>query len=159
MAVLPFDPVKQAFLLVEQFRIGLVARGVHPWNLEIVAGFMDVDGENELATAKRELLEETGCECTNIHPLISYYPGPGGSGSKIHVFVAEIDVEKAVRHTGLKEEGEDIRVHRVSVNDLQQKLAAGEIDNATSIIAFQQFFLNNWLENCLLYTSPSPRDS
>ncbi|PIE40542.1 MAG: ADP-ribose pyrophosphatase [Gammaproteobacteria bacterium] len=154
VAVIPYDPVRQEVLLIEQFRIGMVVRGVHPWNLEIVAGFMDVAGEDEATTAKRELNEETGCQATALHPLIAYYPSPGGSASRVHIFIAEVDASQALPHTGIKAEGEDIRVHRLSLAELREKVANNDIDNATAIIAFQQFFIGGWPEKLTAAQAP-----
>lgn len=144
VGVLPYDPIRQEFLMVEQFRIGMVVREEHPWTLEIVAGFMDIPGETPLETAKRELLEETGCTAISIHPLIEYYPSPGSSGSKNHVFIAEVNAETAEQHTGITAEGEDIRVHRIPLATIKQQTKNGELGTSTAIIAFQQFFINDW---------------
>lgn len=146
VAVIPYDPERQEVILVEQFRIGMLVRGEHPWNLEIVAGFMDVPGEDEITTAKRELAEETGCQAKALYPLISYYPSPGGSGSRVHIFIAEVDASEALQHTGIKAEGEDICVHRIPLAALREKVTNNDIDNATAIIAFQQFFHGGWVE-------------
>lgn len=146
VAVLPYDPIREVVILVEQFRIGMMVRGNHPWNLEIVAGFMDVDGEDERTTAQRELLEETGCTALALHPLIDYYPSPGGSASQVHVFLAEVDSSQALEFTGLEAEGEDIRVNRMPLAELRQQFEQNHINNGTAIIAFQQFFLHNWAE-------------
>ncbi len=146
VSVLPYDPVKKVFLLIEQFRIGMHVRGVTPWNQEIVAGFMDIEGESPEETAKRELIEETGCSAIQLHPLIEYYPSPGGSGAKNYVFIATVDSSKAQKHTGLIEEGEDIRVEAVPLDTVEKLLKNGNIDNATAIIALQKFFLENWQE-------------
>lgn len=146
VAVLPYDPVAEVFLMVEQFRIGMMVRGEHAWTHEIVAGFMDVVGETQLQTAERELFEETGCRAKSLHPMISYYPGPGGSAAKIHVFVAVVDSAEAVDHTGIAEEGEDIRVQKIPLATAKENLLNGTLDNATSLIAFQQFFMHHWLD-------------
>lgn len=143
VGVLPYDPVRQIFLMVEQFRIGMAVRQEHPWTLEIVAGFMDIIGETPEQTARRELTEETGCTATALYPLIDYYPSPGGSATKNYVFVAEVDSSTALEHTGLIEEGEDIRVHKIPLQTMVEKLQKGEINNATAIIALQQFFSQN----------------
>lgn len=146
VAVLPYDPVKQVFLMVEQFRIGMSVRGEHPWTMEIVAGFMDVEHEDSLTTAKRELFEETGCHAIDIHPMLNYYPGPGGSAAKIHLFIATIDSEQALHHTGITDEGENICVHKIPLTTIQKNMQDNTINNATSIIAFQQFFLGGWFK-------------
>ncbi|MPV86836.1 NUDIX domain-containing protein [Ostreibacterium oceani] len=144
VAVLPYDPVRGEFLLVEQFRIGMLVRGEHPWTLEIVAGFMDVQGEDEVRTAQRELFEETGCEAQAVYPMTEYYSGPGGSAAKIKVYLATIDATTRREFTGIIEEGEDIRVHTVSVKEMYDAVSEGRLNNATSLIAFQQFFMHDW---------------
>lgn len=144
VAVLPYDPVREEFIMVEQFRIGMVVRNQHPWTTEIVAGFMDVPGESPIQTAERELTEETGCHAKALHHLLSFHPSPGGSASRNHLFIAVVDSSEVTEITGLTEEGEDIFVHRVPLAEIKQRLTDGEIDSATSLIAFQQFFLNDW---------------
>ncbi len=147
VGVLPYDPIHREFLMIEQFRIGLVIRGeTLPWTREIVAGFMDVPGEDAEATARRELKEETGCDARAIYPLISYLTAPGGSAAKTHLFIAVIDATQASKHTGIAEEGEDIRTHRVALTEMRQKTQGGEIGNSTATIAFQQFFLGDWAD-------------
>ncbi|MBS9778152.1 MAG: NUDIX domain-containing protein [Gammaproteobacteria bacterium] len=145
VSVLPYDPIRKVFLMVEQFRIGMAARKEHPWTVEIVAGFMDIEGESPEQTAKRELEEETGCQAITISPLIEYYPGPGGSAAKNHVFVATIDSTTAHTYTGISEEAEDIRVHQIPLEDMQQRLNNNEIHTSTAIIALQEFFAKDWL--------------
>ncbi len=146
VSVLPYDPVRQKFLMVEQFRIGMLVREKHPWTLEIVAGFMDIEGEKPEETAKRELLEETGCTAKKLYPLINYYASPGGSASKNYIFLATVDSSQALETTGLSEEGEDIYVHKIPLSIMQEKMKNGEINNATAIIALQQFFMENQAE-------------
>ncbi len=146
VSVLPYDPTKKTFLMIEQFRIGMHVRGVVPWNQEIVAGFMDIEGESPEDTAKRELIEETGCSAIKLYPLIEYYPSPGGSGAKNYVFIATVDSNQAKKHTGIIEEGEDIYVKIIPLDTIKTQLKNREIDNATAIIALQQFFSDNWQE-------------
>lgn len=146
VSVLPYDPNRQLFLMVEQFRIGMAARQQHPWTLEIVAGFMDVIGESAEQTAKRELYEETGCTAIELHPLIDYYPSPGGSATQNHIFIATVDSTQAKKHTGIVAECEDILVHQIPLAEIKEQLRQGQINNATALIAFQQFLLNAWTE-------------
>lgn len=158
VGVLPYDPVRQVFLMVEQFRIGMAARNLHPWTLEIVAGFMDVAGETPEQTARRELQEETGCQTIDIYPLIDYYPSPGGSAAKNHVFIATVDSSTALTHTGIAAEAEDIRVHHIPLADMKQQLRNQTINNSTAIIAVQQFFFDDWAHKLSIGNKPSDID-
>ncbi|PKP83886.1 MAG: tellurium resistance protein, partial [Alphaproteobacteria bacterium HGW-Alphaproteobacteria-2] len=74
--VLPYDPVRDRVLVVEQFRIGAYLRGdPHPWTLEPVAGRRD-SGESPEETARREALEEAGVRIVRLEKIAEYYPSP-----------------------------------------------------------------------------------
>lgn len=64
--------------------------------LELPAGKLDEDGEDPLATAKRELAEEIGKAADHWEPLGSFYTSPGFSDEEVHLFLATglRDVEK-----------------------------------------------------------------
>ena len=42
VGVLPYDPVLQEFVLIEQVRIGALATSSSPWLIEIIAGMIDL---------------------------------------------------------------------------------------------------------------------
>ena len=44
VAVLPYDPLTDAVVLIEQFRIGAYAAGLAPWLTEVVACTMEAGG-------------------------------------------------------------------------------------------------------------------
>ena len=60
VTVLPYDPLRDRVLLIEQFRAGPYARGDdQPWLLEVIAGRID-PGETPEEAARREAVEEAG---------------------------------------------------------------------------------------------------
>ena len=65
-AVLPYDPVKNEIILIQQFRPGTISRNLNNYLIEIVAGMID-PGEKPETAAKRECLEETGCEVKKLY--------------------------------------------------------------------------------------------
>ena len=56
--------------------------------LELPAGKME-KGEDALAGAKRELLEETGFKATRWRKMVRYFASPGFLGEWLQVFIAE----------------------------------------------------------------------
>ena len=61
-AVLPYDPVRDTVVLIEQFRIGKMLSGARePWMIEIVAGIIE-NGETPEDMARREASEEANCD-------------------------------------------------------------------------------------------------
>lgn len=116
--VLPYDPVRDCVLLVEQFRIGPYARGEqNPWAMEPVAGHVDI-GEVPEQAAIRETLEEAGVEITELIPITQAYPSPGDSTEFFHIYLGLCDLDGAGgRTSGLVAEGEDIHSHILSFDD------------------------------------------
>jgi len=56
--------------------------------LELPAGKLDVDGEEPLATAKRELAEEIGKAARNWKPITTFWTSPGLLDEEMHLFLA-----------------------------------------------------------------------
>jgi ADP-ribose pyrophosphatase len=141
VCVLPYDPQRDAVVLVEQFRVGALDKSSNPWLLELVAGLID-PGEQPEDVAHREAEEEAGLQLTALWPITQYYPSPGGSDERVHLYVGRCDSQGVGGVHGLAEEGEDIRVHVWSLEDALQAVKDGRIDNAASIIALQWLALN-----------------
>ena len=140
-AVLPYDPIKQEIILIQQFRPGTISKNVGNYLEEIVAGIID-PGEDPQTAAKRECLEETGCEVKKLIPIQNYFPAPGSSESFYHLYLAEIETFKGKRIMGLKTENEDILVKSYKISEVKNKLLNGKILNGLALIALQWFFLN-----------------
>lgn len=135
-AVLPYDPVRDEVILIEQFRVGAMYGESSPWLLEVVAGIVE-EGESEEEVVRREAQEEAGLTLTSLTRVMSYFPSPGGCGERITLFVGEVDATEAATHAGLDCESEDIRVHRVPREQAMQWLAEEKLDNASTVIALQ----------------------
>ena len=141
VCVLPYDPQRDCVVLIEQFRVGALDKSENPWLLELVAGLIDKD-EHPEEVARREAVEEAGLSLGALWPITAYYPSPGGSDERVHLFVGRCDSSVAAGIHGLAEEGEDIRVHVWPLEDALQAVKDGRIDNAASIIALQWLALN-----------------
>ncbi|TIH09991.1 NUDIX domain-containing protein [Pseudomonas leptonychotis] len=141
VCVLPYDPQRDCVVLIEQFRVGALSKSANPWLLELVAGLIDKDEQPE-EVARREALEEANLPLSSLWPITQYYPSPGGSSERVHLFIGRCDSEGAGGVYGLAEEGEDIRVHVWPLEDALDAVKDGRIDNAASIIALQWLALN-----------------
>lgn len=141
VCVLPYDPQRDCVVLIEQFRVGALDKSLNPWLIELVAGLIDKDEQPE-EVARREAVEEAGLELAELWPLPQYYPSPGGSDERVHLYVGRCDSRGAGGVHGLEEEGEDIRVLVWSLDEALAALDDGRIDNAASIIALQWLALN-----------------
>lgn len=141
VAVLPYDPVRDAVVLIEQFRVGALERAAGPWLVEIVAGVIDGDEAPE-AVARREAVEEAGLRLGRVAPICRFYVSPGGTSESIQLFCGEVDAGAAGGIHGLAEEGEDIRVFVEPFAAALRRLADGSIDSASPVIALQWLALN-----------------
>ena len=141
VAVLPYDPVRKEFVLIEQFRAGAMQTTENPWLIEIIAGIID-DGETMQEVVVREAKEEANIDITCVTEACSYLASPGGTTERLTVFMAKVDATNAGGVYGLEYESEDILVHRVAEQEAKHWLNTGIIDNAATIIALQWFFMN-----------------
>ncbi len=134
--VLPYDPVRDRVLLVEQFRLGPYRRGdPRPWMLEPVAGRVD-PGETPEQAAHRECMEEAGLTLTRLERIGSYYCTPGYSTEYFHNFVGIADLpDDLPRYGGLDSEAEDIRLHVLDFGAAMALLDTGEADNGPLILS------------------------
>lgn len=136
VVVLPYDPVLDEVVLIEQFRIGAMATTDSPWLLECVAGIIDA-GETQKQVCYRETKEEANLEILDLKPITSYLASPGGTTERLYIYLAKVDATKARGIHGLDNENEDIRVHRFSSTEAFQLLESGKLDNAATLIAMQ----------------------
>ncbi len=143
-AVLPYDPIRNEVILIEQFRIGAMDTPDGPWLLEIVAGIIEADEITE-DVVKRESVEEANCNISDLIPLYDYLASPGGMTERIALFCGRTDTTQAGGIHGAADEGEDIKVHVVSLETALQFLVSGKINSASAIIALQWLALNRGL--------------
>ncbi len=141
VGVIPYDPVNDTVVLIEQFRVGALKFKADPWLLEIVAGAVE-EGESPQEVARREAREEAGCEIGQLIRINEFFTTPGGSSEKITLFCGIVDTTNLGGFHGLAEEDEDIRVEVVSFDEAWSLMENGAIDSATPIIALQWLAMN-----------------
>ena len=141
VAVLPYDPVTDQVVLVEQFRVGALLDKPCPWLLEIVAGAVE-PGESPADVALRESLEEAGCDVTKLIKISEFYTSPGASSERITLYCGRIDSRNVGGVGGVTFEHEDIFASVADFDQAMEKVKNGEIDSAISIVALQWLALN-----------------
>jgi ADP-ribose pyrophosphatase len=135
VAVLLYDPEREAVVLVEQFRLPPLLAGYSPWIVETVAGLVDHVGESEAEVARRETAEEAGIEVIGeLIPIQRYVPMPGNSDETIALFCARVDASRAEGVHGLADEHEDIRVVVKPLAELEAMVDAGQIETGHTLI-------------------------
>jgi len=140
-AVLPYDPVRDEIILIEQFRIGAIHSNQGAWLTEIVAGVIEVN-ETAEDVVRREALEESGCPLQQLELICNYYVSPGGTSEQLTLFCGRVDASLAGGIHGCQEEGEDIRVFTVPFTETLNMISDGRINSASPIIAIQWLSIN-----------------
>ncbi len=140
-ALLLYDPQRDEVVMLEQFRIGALDAPGGPWLVEIVAGVIDRD-ESPEEVARREALEEAGCQVQEMEFICEYLVSPGGTSERISLYCGRVDSSKADGIHGLAEESEDIRVSAVPFIQAWHWLEEGIINSASPIIAMQWLRMN-----------------
>lgn len=136
-ALLPYDPIQDKVVLLQQVRVGPLVFGANPWMLEIVAGVADKEGESLEDLARRETFEEAGLACDMIEPIHQYFSSPGCSNEYVSVFCGRVEAPQQSGIFGVSEEGEDIKTIILTFDETMNALQSGFIDNSVSIIALQ----------------------
>ena len=125
--VLPYDPVRDRVLLVEQFRPGAFLRGdPNPWTVEPIAGRID-PGEEPEDAARREAEEEAGVALSELRAISAAYPSPGTTTEHFFVFLGLCSLPDGVAGLGGEvDEAEDIRSHVMEWADFDRALNQGD---------------------------------
>lgn len=128
VAVLALDDDGR-MLLIKQYRHPIRMRD---W--ELPAGLLDVEGEDPLEAAKRELGEEVDLQASEWTPLIELFTSPGGSDELVRVYLARglTAVEHDFERTA---EEADMESRWVAVEDVLAAIRAGRLRNGILLAA------------------------
>lgn len=128
-AVVPFmgDPMGDdpQILLLKQYRYA-----AEEFLYEIPAGRLDL-GEKPIDCARRELMEETGCQTQRMEHLYTFYTTPGFTDEKIHAFMAV----GLTRGESRLETDEFITVETMTLSHALGLIEKGEIKDAKTALS------------------------
>ena len=126
--VLPYDPVNDRILLIEQFRVGPYIKGdENPWVLEPIAGLID-EGETPESAGIREAQEEAHLEIKRLELVARSYPSPGISTEFFHQYIGIVELlDSSNLIAGLSSENEDIRSHIFEYEQFFEMIESGKV--------------------------------
>ncbi|MFQ5783675.1 MAG: NUDIX domain-containing protein [Alphaproteobacteria bacterium] len=139
--VLPYDAGRDRVVLVEQFRAPAIEAPGGAWLIETIAGIVEA-GESPAEVVRREAIEEAGLEISALWRIGEILLSPGGSSERLALYCARADSAGAGGIHGLEDEGEDIRVLAMGLDEALAAVAEGRIRVANAVIPLQWLALN-----------------
>jgi ADP-ribose pyrophosphatase len=136
-AVLLHDPTRRTVLLTRQFRIGARLAGHDGFMIEVPAGMLDDASPEQRVRA--ELCEETGYRAKEVRKVLAFMPNPSSLTEIVHCVLGEYErSDRQGEGGGKAEEGEDIEVLEVDVNEAFAMVRDGRIVDAKTVILLQR---------------------
>lgn len=121
----------------DQDRVALVHQYRHParqrlW--ELPAGLRDVEGEDPMVTAGRELAEETDMTAGTMEFLVDIFASPGCSNERIRIYLAgDLKPVPAAQRFSRTAEEFDLRVEWWNLSDTVNAILSGQIVNGITV--------------------------
>jgi ADP-ribose pyrophosphatase len=149
-ALLPYDPIADSVVLIEQFRFPAFVAGIDPTLVELPAGLCE-DNEDPIDTIRREMREEMNLDADRIERVGGFLLTPGGSDEFCHLYAGRVvapaaDDEGIAGFGGEVSENEDIRVRVWDAETIIQAAFAGCFTNSiTTIALFWLASRRDWL--------------
>ena len=102
---------------------------------ELPAGLLDVEGEDPLVAAQRELAEEADLRAGSWAVLVDWFNSPGGSDEALRVYVArELSAVPAQERHVREDEEADMVLVRVPLAEARDAVLAGRVHNPGAVI-------------------------
>lgn len=128
VAVIALD-AEQRVALVRQYRHPVRHRVIEP-----PAGLLDIDGEDYLAAARRELAEEVDLGARDWRVLVDPFSSPGIIAETLRIYLAR-DLYAVGAPEGFVREGEEADMDTVwaPLEDLVEAILAGHLHNPSLV--------------------------
>ena len=140
--ILLVDWSRRKVLLTRQFRAPAYLNGhADGMLIETAAGLLDED--DAMTAIKRETVEETGYQISDVSQVFELFMSPGSVTERIAFFVGEYAPEDRLDDGGgVEEEGEDIEVIELDLDDAIAHVADGRIIDGKTVLLLQWAQLN-----------------
>ena len=134
--LLPYNLGQRTVLLVRQFRYPAFVNGYDDLLIEAAAGLLD-DAEPEVRI-RAEVEEELGYRLGEVTKVFEAFMSPGSVTEILHFFVAPYDASMRIGDGGgHPDEGEDIEVLELAIDEALAMVADGRIRDAKTIMLLQ----------------------
>ena len=135
-ALLPYNLARRTVMLVKQFRYPAYVNGCDDLLIEAAAGLLDNESPEKRIRAEAE--EEIGYRLRDIRKIFEAYMSPGSVTEKLHFFVGEYQPDMKIGSGGGNpDEGEDIEVLELDIDEALAMIADGRIMDAKTIMLLQ----------------------
>lgn len=135
--ILLYDTERRTVLLTRQFRYPVYVNG-HPDGMlvETAAGLLDAD--DPVTAIRREAVEELGVEVGQLEHVFDVYMSPGSVTERLHFYAATYTpASRTSAGGGLADDGEDIDVLELSIDEALDHIDNGDIADAKTIMLLQ----------------------
>lgn len=122
------EPGAEEILLERQYR-----HPVRAYLWEIPAGLLDIEGEDYLLAAQRELAEETDLQAARWDVLVDYFNSPGGYNESLRIFLAR-DVSPTGSIFERTDEESDMLAAWVDLDEALTGVLAGRFHNPSTVV-------------------------
>jgi ADP-ribose pyrophosphatase len=141
IVVIPIDVARQEIVLIRQFRVPAHLANGRGDLVEFVAGRVEA-GESLIEAARRECKEEIGIEPGKAVELLTFLSTPGVTDEEVTIFLAAVDATKVHEGSLITPDGEQLYVHRVSIDAAISALDRHTMRGSPMIIGLQWLALN-----------------
>lgn len=140
-ACLLYNREQGTVLLVKQFRLPAKLNGHQGFLIETPAGLLE--GMNAPERMRAELEEETGFSVSKLTLVFDAFMSPGSVTEKLACFIGTYTAKDQISEGGgHPDEGEDIEVLHVPLDEALAMIASGAIADAKTIMLLQHLALN-----------------
>jgi len=134
--ILLYNRERRTVVLVRQFRFPTWGNGHDGFLIEAAAGLLDQASPED--RIKAEVEEETGYRVGEVRKVFEAFMSPGSVTERLYFFVAEYDpASRAGAGGGIAEEGEDIEVLELAMDEAMRMMADGRIADGKTIMLLQ----------------------
>lgn len=140
--ILLYNVERETVLMGRQFRYPAYVND-HPDGMLIECAAGLLEGDDPEAAIRREAQEELGVSVGAVTRVFESYMSPGSVTERLHFFAAPfVPTDRQTDGGGLVEEGEDIEVLEIHIDEAHSMIHTGEISDGKTVMLVQWALLD-----------------